>query len=93
MRSSRIDHLFGDVKLYGRDAGADFADTNLDRLVEEAFGVAGCKQPHLELQVYGCGRAALDGMAQALRDGTDLKVEVTSSTVQLIWAEDNPGLV
>ena len=93
MRSSRIDHLFRDVKLYGRDAGADFVDTNLDRLVEEAVGVAGCKQPCLEMQVWGWGRAALEGLAQALRDGTDLKVEVAGSTVQLIWAEDSPVLV
>lgn len=93
MRSSRIHDLFRDVRLYGRDAGTDFVDTNLGRLVEEAVGTAGCKQASLELQVYGWGHGALDGMAQALRERTDLKVEVTGTTVRLIWAEDNPGLV
>ena len=92
MRSSRIDHLFRDVKLYGRDAGADFVDTNLDRLVDEAVGVAGCQQSYLDLQAYGWGRAAMTGMAEALRERTDLKVAISGSTVQVIWAEDNPGL-
>jgi hypothetical protein len=90
---SRIDDLFRDVKLYGRDAGTDFVETNLGRIVEEAVRMAGCKRPCLELQVYGCGRAALEGMAQALRDGTDLKVDVAGPTVRLVWSEDNTGPV
>lgn len=55
--------------------------------------MAGRKQPSMELQVYGWGRAAIDGMAETLRHRTDLKVEISGSTVQLIWAEDNPALI
>jgi hypothetical protein len=93
MRTSPLDHQFRDLKLYGRDAGADFADTNLGRIIDEAVAVAGRKQPSMELQVYGWGRAAIDGMAETLRHRTDLKVEISGSTVQLIWAEDNPALI
>lgn len=93
MRTSPLDHQFRDLKLYGRDAGADFADTNLDRIIDEAVSVAGRKQPSLELQAYGWGRAAIDGMAETLRQRTDLQVEATGMVVQLIWAVDNPGLV
>ncbi|WP_461655688.1 hypothetical protein [Methylorubrum aminovorans] len=92
-RSSGIYDLFRDVKLYGRDAGVDFVETNLGRIVNEAVEMAGCKDASLELQVHGWGRAALDGMAQALRDLTALKVEVNGTRVRLIWAEANPGLV
>ena len=92
-RSSRVDDLFRGVKLYGRDAGTDFGETNLDRLIEEAVETAGCKDTCLDMHVHGWGRAAVDGVAQALRDRTSLKVEVAGSTVRIIWAEDNPGLV
>lgn len=86
-QSSGIDDLFRDVKLYGREAGIDFAETNLDRIVQEAIETAQCKAPALEMTVYGFGRAALDGMAHALREFTDLKVEVhRTTTVRLIWA-------
>lgn len=81
------------MRLYGRDAGTDFVETNLSQFIEEAVGMAECKQPSLELQVYGWDRAALAGMAQALRDRTDLKVEVVGTTVRVIWGEDSPGLV
>ncbi|WP_437871810.1 hypothetical protein ACSD7O_01565 [Methylorubrum extorquens] len=92
-RSSGLYDLFRDVKLYGRDAGVDFAETNLARIVNEAVEMAGCKDASLEVQVHGWGRAALDGLAKALRDLTSLKVEVNGSTVRLVWAEANPGLV
>ncbi|MCY1643161.1 hypothetical protein [Methylorubrum sp. SL192] len=92
-RSSGIYDLFRAVKLYGRDAGADFAETNLGRIVNEAAEMAGCKEASLEMLVHGWGKAALDGMAQALRDLTSLKVEVSRTTVRLVWAEANPGLV
>ncbi|WP_162242244.1 hypothetical protein [Methylobacterium sp. Leaf123] len=45
------------------------------------------------MQVHGWGKAALYGMAQALRDLTSLKAEVSRTTVRLVWAEANPGLV
>ncbi|ABY30318.1 hypothetical protein [Methylorubrum extorquens] len=93
MSGSRIDDLFRDVKLYGRDAGTDFAETNLGRIVEEAARMAGCKRPCLEIQVYGWGRAALDGLAQTLRDRTGLKVDVAGPTVRLDWSEDKAGPV
>lgn len=69
MRTSPLDHQFRDLKLYGRDAGADCADTNLDRIIDEAVAVAGRKQPSMELQVYGWGRAAIDGMAETCGTG------------------------
>lgn len=93
MSGSRIDDLFRDLKVYGRDAGTDFAETNLIRIIEEAVRMAGCKRPCLEMQVYGWGRAALDGMAQTLRDRTGLKVDVAGPTVRLDWSEDKVGPV
>ena len=92
-RSSGIHDLFRDVKLYGREAGIDFAETHLDRIVQEAVETAGCRDPALEMMVHGFGRAALDGMAHALRELTALKVEVHRTTVRLVWAEMSPGLV
>ena len=59
-RSSRIDDLVRDARLYGREAGADFAETHLGRLVDEAVGVAGCKEGALELTLHGSGHAALE---------------------------------
>lgn len=84
--SSSIHDLFRDVKLYGREAGIDFAETHLDRIVHEAIETAGCRAPALEMTVYGFGRAALDGVAHALRELTALKVEVQGTTIRLIWA-------
>ncbi|GJE38036.1 hypothetical protein [Methylobacterium persicinum] len=85
-RSPRITDLFRDVRLYGREAGVDFAETHLGRLVDEAVGVAGCRECALEMTLPGSGRAALEGMAQALRDLTGLEVEVDGTTVRLSWA-------
>ncbi|MEE7462748.1 hypothetical protein MFUR16E_16495 [Methylobacterium fujisawaense] len=85
-RSSRIDDLVRDARLYGREAGADFAETHLGRLVDEAVGVAGCKEGALELTLHGSGHAALEGLAQTLRELTGLEVEVVGTTVRLSWA-------
>ena len=85
-RSSRIDDLVRDARLYGREAGADFARTHLGRLVDEAVGVAGCREGALELALHGSGHAALEGLAQALRELTGLKAEVDGTTVGLSWA-------
>jgi hypothetical protein len=85
-RSSRFDDLARDARLYGREAGADFAETHLGRLVDEAVGVAGCREGALELTLHGSGHAALEGLAQALRELTGLKAEVDRTTVRLSWA-------
>jgi hypothetical protein len=91
---SRSSHdLFRDVKLYGREAGIDFVETHLEKIVQEAVETAGCKQVCLEMMVHGSGRGALQGVADALREATSLKVEVNNSSVRLIWAETKPGLV
>jgi hypothetical protein len=90
-RSSR--ELFRDVKLYGRDAGIDFVETHLEHIVEEAVETAGCKKASMEMMVYESGRAALQGVAHALREATSLKVEVNNSSVRLIWAESKLGLL
>jgi hypothetical protein len=94
MQRHRSSHdLFRDVKLYGREAGIDFVDTHLERIVQEAVETAGCKESSLEMMIHGSGRAALQGVAHALREATSLKVEVNNSSVRLIWAEAKPGLV
>ncbi|MEL6064584.1 MULTISPECIES: hypothetical protein [unclassified Methylobacterium] len=92
-RSSRIHDLARDARLYGRDAGADSAQMHLGRLVDEAVGMAGCKDAALELTLNGSGRAALEGLAQAPRDLTGLKAEVDGTTVRLIWTEADLGPV
>lgn len=92
-RNSGINDLFRDVKLYGREAGIDFSKTHLDKIVHEAVETAGCGVPALEMTIHGFGRAALDGMAHALREFTALDVEVHGTTVKLIWEETSPGLV
>ncbi len=89
-RYSSISDLFRDVKLYGREAGVDFVETHLQRIVNEAVDTAECKDGSLELTAYGFGRAALEGRAQALRDLTALTVEADKSTIRLVWAEPNP---
>lgn len=92
-RGSNLDELFRNLKLYGRDAGTDFVETNLVRIVQEAVDRAECRDASLEMTAYGFGKGALAGMEQALRDGTGLKVELNGTTLRLIWAEANPGLV
>ena len=92
-RGSSSQELFRDLKLYGRDAGTDFVETNLAWIVQEAVETAECKGASLELTPYGFGRSALEGMAQALRDLTGLKVDSSGKTIRLIWAETTPGLV
>ncbi|MBE7198125.1 MAG: hypothetical protein INR70_10015 [Parafilimonas terrae] len=92
-RGSNIHYLFRDTRLYGRDAGTDFVETNLEQIVQEAVSMAECKSPSLEIPPHGFGRAAVEGMAQALRDLTILNVEVNASSLRLVWAAPNPGLV
>ncbi|TXM73145.1 hypothetical protein FV218_12020 [Methylobacterium sp. WL69] len=92
-RGSNIDELFRNVRLYGRDAGIDFVETNLARIVQEAVDRAECKEASLEMSAYGFGKGARAGMEQALRDATGLKVELNGATLRLIWAEATPGLV
>jgi hypothetical protein len=92
-RGSRIHDLFRDVRLYGREAGVDFATTHLGRLVDEAVGRAGCRDGALEMTLHGSGLAAVEGIAQALRDLTQLEVAVNGTTVRLVWAEDDAGIV
>lgn len=92
-RGSRIQDLFRGVHLYGRDAAVDFVDTHLHRIVQEAVDMAECKDTLLSITTEGFGRAALDAMAEALRERTSLKVEVAGATLRLIWAEATPGLV
>jgi aconitase B len=94
VEKSRSSHdLFRDVKLYGCEAGADFVNTHLEAIVEEAVETAGCKQESLEMMVHGSGKAAIQGLAEALTKATSLTVEVKNSSVRLIWAESNLGLV
>ena len=55
--------------------------------------MAECRSPSLEIPAYGFGRAAVEGMALALRTLTDLNVDVSASGLRLVWAVPNPGLV
>lgn len=91
--NSGITHLLRDVKLYGRDAGVDFVDTNLDRIIQEAVAAAECKWASLSVPVHGWGRAAAEGMAQTLRERTGLEVQAGASAVELVWGDARPHLV
>jgi hypothetical protein len=93
MRDSIAHRLLRDVRLYGRDAGADFVETHLDGKVQEAVSMAECRSTSLEIPAYGFCRAAVEGITQALRDLTGLKVDASGTTVRLIWAEPSPGFV
>ena len=93
MRDTGVHRLLRDVRLYGRDAGADFVETHLDGIVQEAVSMAECRSASLEIPAYGFGRAAVEGMIQALRDLTGLKVDASGTTIRLIWGEPSPGLV
>ncbi len=93
IRNSSFLAPFRDLKLYGREAGMDFVQTNLDLIVREAVSTAECRETSLSLPFCGSGRAALEGVADALRDITALRVEVQQSAVQLIWAVPNLGLI
>lgn len=92
-RSSGIHHLFRDVRLFGADAGKDFVETNMENIVREAVGMAECKLASLEIPAHGFGRAAIEGMAQALRELTALEVDVSGNVVRLVWARPAPGYV
>ena len=63
---------------------ARVVETHLDRIVQVAVATAKCRSALLEIQAYGFGLAAVEGIAQALRGGTGLKVEVSGKTVRLI---------
>ena len=92
-RVSSVPHAFRDARLYGGDAGADFAQTHLDTIVQEAIETAGRRGASLSLPVHGWGRAASEGLAQALRDRTGLEVELGSFEVVMVWGDERPRLV
>ena len=92
-RSPSIHHLLRDVRLFGGDAGRDFVETNLENIVREAVAVAECKLTFMDIPVHGFGKAAIHGMAQALRELTGLEVDVSGSAVRLVWARTAPGYV
>jgi len=89
-RSSGMQHMFQNLKLYGRAAGTDFVETHLEAIVQEAVSDAGCKRNSLSIPAYGCGKAAVEGIPQALRDLTFLEVHVSASNVTLSWGEADP---
>ena len=91
-RGSNIQHMFRDVRLFGRDAGTDFVETNLQQIVQEAVSMAECREAQLEIPAYGFGKAAIEGMTQALRNLTGLKADANATTVRLVWAEPGLGL-
>ncbi|GJD32282.1 hypothetical protein PMNALOAF_3550 [Methylobacterium adhaesivum] len=92
-RHPQVDHLFRDLKLYGRDAGADFAVTHLGRIVQDVLDAAGSRQMSLTLHAYEFGKAAIMGLEETLRERTGLRVEVVKSAITLIWAEERAGLI
>ncbi|MCJ2088529.1 hypothetical protein MKK88_21475 [Methylobacterium sp. E-005] len=92
-RSTSIQHLLRDVALFGGDAGRDFVGTNLNDLVREAVAVAVCKLALMHIPVHGFGKAAIQGMAQALRVLTGLEVDVSGKAVRLVWARPAPEYV
>ena len=91
-RQSGSSSLFHDVKLYGKDAGTDFAQTHLEAIVQEAVAIAKCKEASLSITLSGWGMAALEGLAQALHELTTLQVHVSGSTIILSWADATPRL-
>ena len=93
LRQSQIQHLFQDVKLFGREAGIDFIETKLEEIVREAVEAARCKEASLLLTPHGFGRAALEGMMHALRELTALRVEARGSGVCLTWADTAPRVI
>ncbi len=50
------------------------------------MAVAECKLTFMDIPVHGFGKAAIQGMAQALRELTGLEVDVSGSAVRLVWA-------
>lgn len=89
----QIDHMFRDLKLYGRDAGADFASTHLSRIVQDILDAAGSRQMSLTLHPHEFGKAAITGLEETLRERTGLRVEVAKSAITLTWAEERVGLI
>ncbi len=89
-QSSGLQHMLQNLKLYGRAAGTDFVETHAEAIVQEAVSDAECKRNSLSIPAYGCGRAAIEDIAQALRDLTALKVNVSASNVTLSWGEADP---
>ena len=85
--SQTLQYEFRDLRLYGREAKVDFVLTHAKRIVEEAVSEAECKRGSLSLPLHGCGKAALDGAAHALREVTALAVTVGPSGVTLTWKE------
>ena len=92
-RSSSSDRLFRDIKIYGRDAGVDFVETYIQYITTEAVEAAKTRDTKLDIAMYNSGQRALEGMADALRKMTLLKVEVSKSNIRLIWAGPTLGLL
>ena len=92
-RNSGIDYLFRDIRIFGRDAGADLVNTFAAEIVREALDAAKTRQASMQLNLSRSGKAALEGAAQALRDLTGLYVEVSNSTITVIWADVTPRMV
>lgn len=92
-RPGGIDHLFKDLRLYGREAGVDFVRTHLDDIVEQAVDCAECKSGSMGLTTNGWGLAAREGMAEAIRDLSGLQAEVPRSGVIVTWGGVETKLV
>lgn len=90
---SGIQHLLRDVKIFGREAGVDFAETNLEGIVREAVAAAECKEASLTLTASGCGRAAARGMAESLAELTGLKVDATGQGIRLTWGDTGAWVI
>ncbi len=83
---SNVQNLLYGVRLFGREAGQDFIQSNIEEFVRHALEAAECKQSSLTFMVSGYGQAAIDGIAEALRERTLLVVQSSQSTVTLSWA-------
>ncbi len=92
MRTSPLDHQFRDLKLYGRDAGADFADTTWAASSTRRSPWAGRKQPSMETAGLrlGAGGHRRHGRDPAPTDRPQGR-SGRGRFVRLIWALDTPG--
>ena len=83
--SPMTQNLLHGARLFGREAGYDFVETHIDTFVRDAVEAAECRQSSLTFAISGSGRAAIEGMVEALRDLTHLSVQASQATVMVSW--------
>ncbi|MCJ2127585.1 hypothetical protein [Methylobacterium sp. E-045] len=86
--SDSANRIFQETSVFGSDGGRDFIETNINEIYKTITRAAQSKQQNITISPHNFGTKALEGAASALKELTDMQVELNDKTINIIWAKN-----